>query len=260
MNALGASIYRHDQRTDGRGRTAKNVIGVQALFADTDGADIQPLLVLKPHIVVESSPGKWHIYWLVNDCELSQFKAIQSAIAEKFGTDKNVCDLPRVMRPPGFLHNKYEPFSITFAPAIMDPKREPYAVQEVVEGLNLELHNSKGRGTNATTFLGEPPGLLGKSGIWDPTFGIGESPPPSRDDACRVQHLAAGLSRNAMRMRKTPKGGWSRLGASNAAWPWEPPWQASVGPCGRKRISTSGRVTMRRGNGRLSRQWRRLGT
>jgi hypothetical protein len=139
MNALGAGVFVTVNRTDGKGRTTKNVTDVVAVFADTDGADIQPLLALKPHIVVVSSPGKWHSYWLVADCKLPQFKPLQQAIAAKYGTDPVIHDLPRVMRVPGFNHNKHAPFPITLAPELMDPGREPYRVQEVVEGLNLRL-------------------------------------------------------------------------------------------------------------------------
>jgi putative DNA primase/helicase len=64
---------------------------------------------LQPHIVIESSPGKWHAYWLVSDSPLEQFKPLQQALAQRFNGDKAVCDLPRVMRLPGFLHQKGEP-------------------------------------------------------------------------------------------------------------------------------------------------------
>jgi uncharacterized protein (DUF927 family) len=190
MNELGAGVFVTINRTDGEGRTAENVTDVRAFFADTDGADVQPLLALKPHIAVKSSPGKWHIYWIVGDCELSQFKPIQSAIAENFGTDKNVCDLPRVMRVPGFSHNKHEPFSITFAPEFMDPKREPYSVQEVVEGLNLQLHVSKGETTNTPTFLGEAPEYLGERELGNNTAFTGP-PPPAETMRAMLSHLAA---------------------------------------------------------------------
>ena len=63
-----------------------------------------------PDWVVRSSPGRWHAYWRVIDCPLDQFSLIQSALAVKFGGDPSVKDLPRVMRLPGFVHLKHEPF------------------------------------------------------------------------------------------------------------------------------------------------------
>jgi Protein of unknown function (DUF3987)/RepB DNA-primase N-terminal domain len=67
----------------------------------------------KPHIVVESSRGHFHVYWRVSDVELDQFADLQKALAARFGGDPAVCDLPRVMRLPGFYHCKGEPRLVT---------------------------------------------------------------------------------------------------------------------------------------------------
>ena len=92
-------------------RTAANVIAIRALFVDLDGAPLQPVLdALQPDIVVESSPGRWHCYWLVSNCPLAEFKPRQQQLAVKFKGDPKVVDLPRVLRLPGFFHQKAEPF------------------------------------------------------------------------------------------------------------------------------------------------------
>lgn len=112
LNARGAGCFVMVNAGDGRGRTAENVTGIRAYFADLDGAPLEPLLAgpLKPHCIIESSPGHWHAYWFVSDAPLATFKTVQQAIAARFGSDAKVCDLPRVMRLPGFLHQKAEPF------------------------------------------------------------------------------------------------------------------------------------------------------
>lgn len=119
LNALGAGIFFMVNKGDGvvhdgkrTCRTNANIVEVRALFVDADGAPLEPILENSPppHIVVESSPGKWHVYWLTNDTEREEFKVRQQALAEKFGTDPAVCDLARVMRIPGFYHQKGEPF------------------------------------------------------------------------------------------------------------------------------------------------------
>ena len=92
-------------------RTAKNVVAVRALWGDLDGAPLEPVLAAHyPDVVVESSLGKWHTYWLTDDCPLKDFNTRQLQIAQKFDSDKAVADLPRVMRLPGFWHQKAEPF------------------------------------------------------------------------------------------------------------------------------------------------------
>lgn len=63
-----------------------------------------------PPLGLVTSPCKWHIYWLTNDTKLVEFKPRQLAIAQQFGTDPKVNDLARVLRLPGFYHQKKEPF------------------------------------------------------------------------------------------------------------------------------------------------------
>lgn len=108
LNNGGHGIFVMVNEGDLKGRSAANVMRIRAHFVDLDGAPIQPVrdAALSPHIIVQSSPGKWHAYWRNDDCPLDQFKVRQHALAERFDGDKAVCDLPRVMRLPGFWHLK----------------------------------------------------------------------------------------------------------------------------------------------------------
>lgn len=112
LNDGGSGVYVTVNRTDGKGRLIENVVAVRALFVDLDGASVDPVLDYepKPHIIVESSPGKWHAYWLVVGMPLDRFEGAQRRLAEMFEGDTAVVDLPRVMRLPGFMHRKGEPF------------------------------------------------------------------------------------------------------------------------------------------------------
>ncbi len=112
LNQRGAGVFVMVNAGDGKARKTGNVQAVRAVFADLDGAPLAPVRAadLVPHAIVESSPGRWHAYWLADGVPLEQFKPLQQAIAARFASDPKVCDLPRVMRLPGFLHNKGEPF------------------------------------------------------------------------------------------------------------------------------------------------------
>lgn len=138
LNARGAGIFWMVNYGDGKGRTVENVTGIRALFLDLDGAPLQQVLAagVEPHAVVESSPGKWHVYWMVTGCSLDQFKPAQQALAARFGGDKSVCDLPRVMRVPGFQHRKGEPF---LARIVSLEPLQPYRFDELVQRLGLDL-------------------------------------------------------------------------------------------------------------------------
>lgn len=120
LNHSGAGIFVMVNAGDGEikqgaatCRTTANVIAIRALFVDLDGAPITPVLtaIVPPDWVVQSSPGRWHAYWKVTNCPLSEFTAAQTALAARFDGDPSVKDLPRVMRVPGFLHQKGTPFA-----------------------------------------------------------------------------------------------------------------------------------------------------
>jgi putative DNA primase/helicase len=113
LNNTGAGIFVTVNKTDGRGRKNENVTGIRALFVDLDGAPIEPVREwsVKPYMIVESSPGKFHAYWRHDgSVELKDFGWIQSKLAIKFGGDPSMDDLPQVMRLPGAWHRKSKPF------------------------------------------------------------------------------------------------------------------------------------------------------
>jgi len=108
-NAAGAGVF---VVINAGGQTGRSITRVRAVFADLDGAPLTPVwaCALAPHAVMESSPGRWHVYWLVDGLSLEAFTAVQRSIAQRFGGDPNVSDVSRVMRLPGFVHGKGEPY------------------------------------------------------------------------------------------------------------------------------------------------------
>ena len=124
---------------DGGGRATENVATVRSLFLDLDGAPIQPVLDcgVKPHMIVETSPNRYHAYWFVEDISLSEFKRLQIALAKKFHGDESVSDLPRVARIPGWFNLKREePFQVRIHSSSDHPR---FLKNELVQGLGLEL-------------------------------------------------------------------------------------------------------------------------
>lgn len=121
------------------GQSKAEITRIRAVFADTDGAALEPLLELelKPHVVIESSPRRWHVYWMVSDdFPLNRFSQVQTTIADKFGTDKHVADLPRVMRLPGFFHNKATPFMVK--PIHFDQDQHRYSLEEITKCFGVD--------------------------------------------------------------------------------------------------------------------------
>jgi hypothetical protein len=112
LNDRGAGVFVMVNEGDRKGRRAANVIAVRAAFVDLDDAPLTVLVssFVPPHIVIESSPNRYHAYWRVTGCPVDSFTPLQKNLAERFGGDPRVCDLPRVMRLPGFYHRKAAPF------------------------------------------------------------------------------------------------------------------------------------------------------
>ena len=104
----GAGVFVTINETDGKDRRTENIMRVRAVWVDTDGADQAPIKAAYPDLIVESSPGNFHDYWLVEGCPLDEFRWAQKTLSEVWGTDAGVKDLSRVMRLPGFPHQKVD--------------------------------------------------------------------------------------------------------------------------------------------------------
>jgi hypothetical protein len=110
--AIGAGIFITPNETDFSGRSTENIVRARALFSDADGEEQTACstAVIKacnaaPSMTVISGDGP-HRYYFCSDIPLDQFSTLQKSLALKLGTDRNVHDLPRVMRLPGTLHLK----------------------------------------------------------------------------------------------------------------------------------------------------------
>ena len=106
-NLAGCAVYA--VLNEG-GTTDASITRITALFSDFDGSPMPDKFDLEPHVIVETSPGKYHTYWLVDDLEVPRFKPIQQALARKYRSDPSVCNPARLIRVAGFLHKKREPF------------------------------------------------------------------------------------------------------------------------------------------------------
>lgn len=107
-NELGAGIFIIVNECDGQGQKAANVLSVRALFADLDKVPLSNIdrFPLDPTLIAETSPGKFHAYWVCNGVSVGDFKSLQKRLAGIIGSDPAVCDPPRCMRLPGFFHQK----------------------------------------------------------------------------------------------------------------------------------------------------------
>jgi len=147
LNKKGAGVFFTVNQTDLKGRTTQNVNKVRAVFIDLDGSPLPEEFEIEPHFILETSPKKYHCYWLVVDMPLQTFPLYQSALAERFNSDPKVKDLPRVMRVAGFHHHKKTPFPIKLIQVSM---MDAYKMEEIKNNFNLKRPMIRHSTTNFT--------------------------------------------------------------------------------------------------------------
>ncbi|RKG40719.1 DUF3987 domain-containing protein [Acinetobacter sp. WCHAc060007] len=139
LNEQGAGVFVTVNQTDGKGRKKENIVRVRALYVDFDKFNMERTgdlvnLDLPPNMVIESSKGKHHAYWVLgknSDIPLEQFTALQKRLIAYFindGADKGIHDLPRVMRLAGFKHQKGEAFTTR----VDHLERRHYTAEQVI--------------------------------------------------------------------------------------------------------------------------------
>ncbi|TSA87902.1 DUF3987 domain-containing protein [Deinococcus detaillensis] len=117
LNRQGAGVFVMVNEGDGEGRAIANVTRIRTYCADFDGQPLPERWPLAPSMLNESSLGKFHAYWILEDAESvpldnNAFNVQQEAIARAVGSCPDDCKgLNRVMRLPGFLHQKGESFT-----------------------------------------------------------------------------------------------------------------------------------------------------
>lgn len=95
-----------------------NITELKALFIDVDN-DVYDALckklieyTLRPHFILESSPKKYHFYFLIKPLpavgdNISKWEALQKCLAELTpGLDKSMADINQVLRVPSFYNQK----------------------------------------------------------------------------------------------------------------------------------------------------------
>jgi hypothetical protein len=108
----GGGVFWTVQATDGQGRKAANVTSIRHLYVDCDNG-LPSAWHVEPAVVVESSPGKQHAYWILAEpVDAPTFLAAQKRLIAHYGSDPSCHDLPRVLRVPGTWHQKGEPCKV----------------------------------------------------------------------------------------------------------------------------------------------------
>jgi len=142
-NGIFFCVNEIDRKKDPqRQRTKKMLQRIRAVWADDDLEREEPRsdFTIPPNIVVETSKGKFHYYWLTTTENIEQWGGVMNGIANTYSTDGNAKDLVRVLRIPGFLHHKHDAFkSIAYLGS-----KELYEWDEIIKAFPPDV-NTKAR-------------------------------------------------------------------------------------------------------------------
>lgn len=136
LNSRGAGVFVAVNRTDLKGRRRHNITAARALWHDQDIANIEPMLPQEapPSLVIETSPGKRQRLWFVDGLSLEDCSDCMRTMVEKYHSDPNAALLTQILRLPGFLHMKREPYPVRIIGGRSDEMvRYPYVPAELLK-------------------------------------------------------------------------------------------------------------------------------
>lgn len=146
----GVFIAVNNVRVGAKTRKAEDIETITAFFVDIDKeSDNLPNFHLEPSLIVESSPKKYHIYWILKEpikMDADEYKKYQKRLIARYkadGADVHVCDITRVLRVPGFLHNKKEIPVLSKIKRISNSDTPKYDVDEIFKDISKTLEEVK---------------------------------------------------------------------------------------------------------------------
>lgn len=130
LNQQGYNIYYGPNPRKESGKSGDdNVLLARCLFCDFDNldpgdgcgrlefvwTDIFMARLPEPTLAVHSGHGL-HIYWRLDEpiLDLNKWKVVQEKLNSRLGADKTIKNPERIMRMPGFLNTKKDPYQDCF--------------------------------------------------------------------------------------------------------------------------------------------------
>lgn len=110
-NAAGRGIFFV---VNAGGQTDAEICRINAQFVESDTLSLEDQLAqvqafpLEPSLIVRTRKSL-HVYWLVRDASVADFRPLQKALVARFQGDPACVNESRVMRIPGFYHCKADP-------------------------------------------------------------------------------------------------------------------------------------------------------
>jgi hypothetical protein len=218
LQSRGAGVFVTINETDLSGRSEANITRIRAVWEDQDDIGLQQEYPLDPHLVIESSPGKFQRLWLVKDMTVDQHKRCLNTLVVNYKSDNGAKGINRVLRLPGFFHQKNEPVMVSLIECSDEPAYEasdfmisfkvgeattplPVSVTEPLRGLCLDDAALISRARNMKTNGNKFSLLFDQGRVFDTSTGE-EKIDPSAVDQSMLELLAFVTGRDAEKMER----------------------------------------------------------
>jgi|SRR5581483_4897869 len=160
-----------------RRRDAVRAIRHVFLEADNDGARVLAAIALRrdlpqPSYVLQSSPGRVHVFWRASDFSIDVAEGLQKQLARELHTDPAATPCSQTTRLPGFFNHKYRPAHLVaveyldterrHVPADFPPLRSPAATRRTTRRTCAPTRDVVARARRY--LLGVPPAIAGQHG------------------------------------------------------------------------------------------------
>lgn len=147
-NQNGWGVFVSINAMDGNGRELANVHHIRAHVLDLDDPLTSQANYARavashpqPHFAVQSSPGKYHLYWLMYPYTGNDYYSLQQRkLAQIYDGDKSIIDSTRVLRVPGFYHLKGEPHLVTCQGLHYGPRWTAKQIGDALAHVNVLNH------------------------------------------------------------------------------------------------------------------------
>jgi hypothetical protein len=139
LNSRGAGIFFTPNSFPSGTRKKEQCERVNAWFFEVDDVSIDDQwkrikeAPLMPSLIVQTRKSL-HCYYLATDATIENFEKIQRGLIQHFEADPACKDITRVLRIPGFYHNKKEPYEVK----IVHDKGNYYEEKEMLETFPVE--------------------------------------------------------------------------------------------------------------------------
>ncbi len=145
LNRSGAGIYLTVNESAG-GRKVEHLKKIRAVWIEWDDRRSLPAWPAPPHLLVESSPQKYHVYWATEGMTAPEHQRVMAGLAGSLGSSADAADPVRVLRMPGFFHQRVdtkkgfngEPFRVRLLTAENREILPPYTTDFLLEAFKIE--------------------------------------------------------------------------------------------------------------------------